>query len=437
MSTTMARPGQDLLPQDTFSAIEQTAMDKAFWRLLPLLTLGFLFNFIDRTAVGFAALTMNHDLGLTATQFGWGAGILFFGYCGFEVPSNLIMYRVGARRWLARIMVTWGLAAAAGAFVVGPISFYVTRFLLGTFEAGFAPGVYFFLSAWFPARRRTRMLGFFMLSIPLSAVVAGPISGLLLQINSFLGLVGWQWMFVLEGLATCAIGVVTFCLLADRPEDAKWLTAGERDALLGMLAREPHDRLHKSFRGVLADPRVLLLSGITFSFTVGAYGISMWLPLILKSQGLGNMQVGFVTAIPNILAAAGMLLWAMHVDRTGRRIANLASACGLGMIGLGFAYLFPGLIPGLVGITAALIGITAARTIFFSIPSRFLTGAAAAGGLAFINAVGAFGGFVGPFGVGWLRDATGGFGIPMFALSVFLLVSVILSLSLRFVLRTE
>ncbi|WP_158746562.1 MFS transporter [Acidisphaera sp. L21] len=415
----------------------KSALDKAFWRLLPLLTLGFLFNFIDRTAVGFAALTMNQDLGLTATQFGWGAGILFIGYCALEVPSNLILYRVGARRWLARIMVTWGLAAMASAFVTGPISFYATRFLLGTFEAGFAPGVYFLLSAWFPVQQRTRMLGWFMLAIPLSTVVGGPLSGLLVQMHGTLGVKGWQWIFLLEGLPTCLIGIATWFMLTDSPASATWLSPPERAALDAQLASEHRDRPHATFSAILADPRVLVLSGITFCFTVGSYGISMWLPLILKSQGLGSGTIGLVSAIPSLFAAAGMLLWAIHTDRTGNRIGNLAMACSLGAIGLGVSYWFPTLVPGLVGVTLALIGITAARTIFFAIPSRFLTGAAAAGGLALINSVGAFGGFVGPFAVGWLKDQTGGFSIPMAALGAFLIVSVLLTLSLRLLLRED
>ncbi len=415
----------------------KSALNKAFWRLLPLLTLGFLFNFIDRTAVGFAALTMNQDLSLTATQFGWGAGILFIGYCALEVPSNLVMYRVGARRWLARIMVTWGLAAIACAFVTGPISFYATRFLLGTFEAGFAPGVYYLLSAWFPVQQRTRMLGWFMVAIPLSTVVGGPLSGLLVQMHGTLGLKGWQWIFVLEGLPTCIIGVATWFMLTDSPAAATWLTPGERTALDTQLASEHRDRPHASFAGILADPRVLVLSGITFCFTVGSYGISMWLPLILKSQGLSSGTIGLVSAIPSLFAAAGMLLWAIHTDRTGNRIGNLAMACLLGAVGLGLSYWFPTLVPGLVGVTLALIGITSARTIFFAIPSRFLTGAAAAGGLALINSIGAFGGFVGPFAVGWLKDTTGGFSIPMAALGAFLIVSVVLTLSLRRLLRED
>jgi MFS family permease len=434
-----AATGASLRPitQDSFSVLEQSAMDKAFWRLLPLLTLGFLFNFLDRTAVSFAGLDMNRELGLSATQFGWGAGILFFGYCALEVPSNLIMVRVGARRWLARIMITWGLAAAAAALATGPISFYVTRFLLGAFEAGFAPGVYFFLSSWFPARRRTRMLGWFMLSIPLSAIIGGPISSLLLQMHGVWGISGWRWMFILEGLPTCLVGIATLKLLVDRPEEAPWLSEAEKDALTGMLRNEVRERPHARFADILWDSRVWVLSGITFTFTVGSYGITMWLPLILKSQGLNTMQIGWVSVIPNLCAALGMILWAFHVDRTGRRIGNMAVGCALGVIGLGVAYWWPDLVPGLAGMSLALTGITAARTIFFTLPSRFLTGAAAAGGLAFINSVGAFGGFVGPFGVGWLRDATGGFTVPMLMLGMFMVVSVVLSLSLRAVFSEE
>ena len=303
--------------------VQRSALRKNAWRMLPLLTLAFIFNYIDRTSVGFAAgLTMNHDLGLTATQFGWGAGILFVGYCAFEVPSNLALHRFGARQWLARIMITWGLASALTAFVVGPHSFYAARFLLGVSEAGFFPGAAYLLSTWFPAQYRTRALAILAVAVPLSSVIGGPFSVLLLAMNGILGLKGWQWMFLVQGLPACILGVLVWRLLRDRPQDAHWLTPAERDALVSMLGEEHRERPASSLRAAFTDVRVLMLAAIQFGFVVGSYGVGIWLPLILKAQGLKTLAVGFTSAIPAGRAwRSGMLLWARHVDR--RRAAGL------------------------------------------------------------------------------------------------------------------
>ena len=241
-------------------ALRASALRKNAWRMLPILILGFLFNYIDRTSVGFAALTMNNDLGLTATAFGWGAGVLFIGYCFFEIPSNLALHRYGARRWLARIMISWGLAAAATAFVVGPYSFYAARLLLGIAEAGFFPGAAYLLACWFPAHYRTRVLALLSIAVPLSSVVGGPFSVLLLELNGWGGLTGWQWMFVVQGLPACGLGVLVIFLLRDRPEEAHWLTPAERGALIVMLSEERRDRPAGSLRAAFTDPRVLMLA---------------------------------------------------------------------------------------------------------------------------------------------------------------------------------
>ena len=265
--------------------LQQSALRKNAWRMLPILTLAFVFNYIDRTSVGFAGLTMNKDLGLTATAFGWGAGILFIGYCVFEIPSNLALHRFGARRWLARIMVTWGVASAATAFVVGPYSFYAARFLLGVAEAGFFPGAAYLLAAWFPAQYRTRALAILSVAVPLSSVIGGPFSVLLLQMNGLLGLKGWQWMFLVQGLPACMIGVLALVMLRDHPRDAHWLSPAERDALIAMLSAERRDRPAGSLRAAITDPRVLMLAAIQFGFVVCSYGVGIWLPLILQGQG--------------------------------------------------------------------------------------------------------------------------------------------------------
>ncbi|MEJ1977970.1 MAG: MFS transporter [Acetobacteraceae bacterium] len=417
--------------------LRQSALRKNAWRLVPILLLAQIFNYIDRTSVGFAALTMNHDLGLSATQFGWGAGILFAGYCLFEVPSSLVQRRVGARRWLGRIMITWGLAAAATAFATGPQSFYVTRFLVGVAEAGFFPGTTFFLAAWFPAQYRTRVLAWLGIGVPLSSLIGAPVSGALLQMHGFLGVSGWQWMFILEGLPVCVIGVVTLFLLVDEPHQASWLTAAERNALLTMLQEETRDRPKKNLWAALGDPRVLVLTGITFAFTLGSYGVGIWLPQILKGHGLTNLSIGFVSAFPYLVTTVVMLIWARHVDRTGKKIANLAAACLLGAVGLALAVMFSAPALGFAAVTVALVGTICARTIFWTIPVRFLTGAAAAGGLAFINSVGAFGGFCGPFMMGWLKDATGSFSAGLVGMALVMGVSVLLTLSLFLLVREE
>ena len=417
--------------------LADAAMRRNAWRLLPVLTLGFVFNYIDRTSVGFAGLTMNRDLGLTATAFGWGAGILFVGYCFFEVPSNLLLHRFGARRWLARILVTWGLAAGATAFVTGPYSFYAARFLLGVAEAGFFPGVAFLLAVWFPAQFRTRVLAWFLVAVPVSSVIGGPFSVLLLEMEGLAGLHGWQWMFLVQGLPACLIGVWVLAAVRDRPEEAEWLSPAERAALGAVLAAERRERAAHSFAAALGDGRVWLLAAIQFGFVIGSYGVGIWLPLILKGQGLSNLAIGFVSAVPYVFAAAGMLGWAWHVDRSGAKIVNLALACFLAALGLVASVVAGSFLLSFIGLLLALVGVTAARALFWTIPTRFLTGTAAAGGLAFINSVGALGGFVGPFSIGWLKDLTGTFNAGLLVMTALGAVAGVLALSLKLIVREE
>jgi MFS family permease len=434
----MSNAASIVLPDSTDSAaLRRSALHKCAWRLVPILLLAQIFNYVDRTSVGFAALTMNHDLGLSATEFGWGAGILFVGYCLFEVPSTLMQRRVGARLWLGRIMISWGLAAAATAFATGPHSFYAIRLLVGVTEAGFFPGTTFFLAAWFPADYRTRILAWLGLGVPLSSLIGAPLSGALLQMGGFFGLAGWQWMFILEGLPVCIIGVMTLFLLVDAPHQAHWLSPAERAALLSTLGEERRERPKATLGAALADPRVLVLTAICFAFTLGSYGVGIWLPQILKSQGLSNLAVGFVAAIPYLFTTIAMLIWAARIDRGGSKILNLALACLLGAVGLGSAIVLHSLATGLAAVTVALIGTICARTIFWTIPVRFLTGAAAAGGLAFINSVGAFGGFCGPYLVGWLKDATNAFTAGLFGMAVVMAISVLLTLSLFMLIKEE
>ena len=418
-------------------AVLQGAVKKAALRFVPLLTIAYLFNYLDRTSLGVAALTMKEQLGLTASQFGFAAGIFFLGYSVFEIPSNLMLYKVGARRWLARIMVSWGLVSAATAFVVGPNSFYALRLLLGIMEAGFFPGVTFFLAAWFPAQYRTRMLAWFLVGIPLSSLIGTPVCSLLLEMDGIWGFAGWQWLFFLVSLPCVPLGFLTLFLLADRPQTATWLTGPERDALDGVLASEVRERPHSSLLAALMDPRVLICTAVQFGFTLGSYGIGIWLPLMLREFHLSNTSIGWIAAIPYLFASVGMILWARYVDQKGRRIANLAITCLLGGVGLLLPILSDSLVSAVIGFSLALTGVTAARAIFWTIPTRFLTGVAAAGGLAFINSIATVGGFVGPFMMGWLKDFSGSYVVGLLAVAAIMLAATAASMSLKLFISKE
>jgi MFS transporter, ACS family, tartrate transporter len=419
------------------SKAKELVFRKISLRLLPLLILAFVISYIDRTNVGFAALTMNRDLGLSAFEFGWGAGILFFGYCFFEIPSNMALYHYGASRWIARIMITWGVIAAGTAWVNGPYSFYAMRFALGVAEAGFTPGVMFFFVAWFPVEYRSRVLALFQMSVPLASLISGPLSSAILQLDGAWGFAGWQWIFVVEGVPALLLGVVVLFVLADSPQQAKWLSAEEKQLVVTILEAEKRDRPVRNFWAAMSDPRVLILAGIQFGFTIGSYAVGIWLPLILKGHALSNTAIGLVAAVPYLFGCIATVLWSWHVDKTGKRIGNLAIACLVGAAGLLVSIATDSLAMALVGLSIALVGITSARGIFWSIPPRFLTGIGAAAGLAFINSVGTFGGFVGPVTMGWLKDLTGSFNAGLAAMAGLIVLSALLTLVLRLKMRNE
>jgi ACS family tartrate transporter-like MFS transporter len=417
---------------------ERIVFSKMAWRVLPLLTLAYIVNFLDRTNVGFAALTMNKAIGLTSAQFGYGAGILFLGYCVFEVPSNIALYKFGARRWLARIMITWGLISMAMIFTVGPNSFYALRFMLGVAEAGFFPGVAFFLTLWFPAEYRARIFAWFLIGIPASSLIGGPISGLLLELDGWLGLPGWNWLFLAEGAPAAILGVVLLRVLTDSPAQALWLTQEEKQIVSARLGMERKEKEKRDLWASLRDRRVLLLAAIQFTFTIGSYGVAIFLPLIIKGQQFSNLAVGFISALPSLVACIAMIFWAGAVDRSGRKINNLALTNLLSGVGIVVAVYMSSNFPiALLGLTAVVVGTNTARAILWTIPTRFLSGIGAAGGLALINSVGTIGGFVGPSIMGELKDLTGSFNTGLLALSGFMFLSLILTLCLKLVIKHE
>jgi ACS family tartrate transporter-like MFS transporter len=404
---------------------------KLAWRFLPLLTAAYMLNYIDRTNVSIAALTMNKDIGLSPAEYGWGAGILFAGYCLFEVPSNLVLYRVGATRWLSRIVITWGLISACMVFVQGPHSFYLIRFLLGVAEAGFYPGVVFFLSSWFPAFYRGRILGLFLVAVPGATFVGSLLSGLLLGLDGFLGLEGWKWLFLLESLPCIPIGILMLLWLRDTPSQAAFLSNAEKEEVARILAEEVRIKPANNMRAVLADARVWILSGIFFSFSIGSYGVLAWLPLFVQKQHFSNLATAATSGLPYLFAVFGMVWWGIFVDKHGKRVENVIVTCLLASAGFCIALGTENFVVSMVGITLALVGVNAARTVFWAIPPRYLEGVGAAGGLALINSIGTVAGFVAPIAIGILRTNSETFTTSFLGMAVFLLLGAFLSLILR------
>jgi ACS family tartrate transporter-like MFS transporter len=395
------------------STIEARTLRKVSLRLAPFLGLLYFAAFIDRSNVSFAAASMNHDLGLSPYVYGLGAGIFFVGYVLFEVPSNLILHRVGARRWIGRIMITWAIAAAAMALVKGATSFYVVRFLLGVAEAGFFPGVVYYLTQWVPASQRARLVGLFMTAIPISTALGAPISVAILSLNGVWGLAGWQWLFLAETLPSLILGVLALVYLPDAPTGAAWLTAPEKGWLTGALASENVAREARYGSGVLkifTDPRVLALSLAYFGVELGLYGVILWLPQIFKAVGVAGPAAAYAVAVPYALAAVAMVWWCRHSDRAKERVWHIAAASAVGCLGLAAsAYLTHSPLLSVIAITFGAAGTLAILPIFWTLPAARLSGPAAAGGIALINAIGNIGGFAGPFVMGWIKDATGDF----------------------------
>ena len=392
--------------------IEQRVMRKITLRIVPFIMLLYFIAFLDRVNIGFAALTMNEELGFSPAVFGFGAGIFFLGYFLFEVPSNLILHKVGARIWIARVMITWGLVSGAMAFVQGTTSFYTLRFLLGVAEAGFFPGIILYLSYWFPAQKRAQVTAIFMAAAPISTALGSPVSAALLEMHGLMGFAGWQWMFVLEAVPAVILGVVVLFWLTDRPEKAKWLNDEERGWLIATLARENAAKQataqHSVWKGLL-DKRVLALSLVYFGTSAGLYTLGIWSPQIIKTLGISSMSVGLLNVIPAVIAVCAMVLWARHSDKTGERPWHVIGACLLAAVGLFIAGNAATIVGVIFALTIVNCGISASKPPLWSMPTLFLSGSAAAAGIATINSLGNLGGFVGPFMIGLIKQQTGSY----------------------------
>jgi D-galactonate transporter len=423
-------------------AIETTTIRKVMWRLMPFLFVCYFVAYLDRVNVGFAKLQMNAALGLTETAYGLGAGLFFISYFLLEVPSNLALDRFGARLWIARIMFTWGLISGLFAFI-GPISaatglstewvFYILRFLLGAAEAGFFPGIIFYLTLWFPSVYRARVVALFMLAIPFSSIVGGPVSGALLNLSGG-GLDGWQWLFVLEAIPSILMALGVIFYLTDRPAQATWLSAEERTWLQTRLdAEHQHKQTteHISIGRSLSDPRVLACAFVYFCLNAASYGVSFFLPTIVKGFGVSNVQAGLLAALPFVFGAIGMVLLGRNSDRTLKRREHVCFAMILAAVGVAGAGLVssPVLVLGLLCLSQ--IGVSATPPLLWPIPSAFLTGTSAAAGIAAINAIGNLSGFAGPYMMGYLRDATGNFTAGLLVLGGVTLVGGIVAMTLK------
>jgi len=422
--------------------VEKRAIGKIMRHLIPFLILCYFVAYLDRVNVGFAKLHMNQSLGLSEAAFGLGAGLFFIGYFFFEVPSNILLERFGARRWIARIMISWGIVSSAFAFIpsmsaASGISsewiFYFLRLLLGACEAGFFPGIIFYLTLWFPAVYRARVISLFMLAIPISSIVGSPISGLLLNLSG-LGLQGWQWLFVCEALPSVLVGFAVLIFLPDFPRQAHWLQPDEISWVQSTLELERKrtvEHEHISLLQSLTDARILACAVVYFCLNAASYGVAFFLPTIIKAFGVTDTQTGLIAALPFVFGAIGMVLLGRHSDHTGERKMHVAGALVLAAVGIALAGLVssPVLIVGLLCL--AQIGVSAVPPMFWPMPAGMLTGASAAAGIAAINSLGNLSGFAGPFAMGYLKDATGGFTAGLLLLALMGLIGALVAIRLR------
>ncbi len=410
--------------------IELRVMRKVAWRLVPLVSLAYLINVLDRFNISFAALTMNKALGLSATAYGLGAGAFFWSYVLFQVPANMVLARVGARRWIMIIMFFWGLCSAGGALITDATSFVIVRFLLGIAEAGFFPGVAFFMTRWFPSRHRGRAMGVFYAVGASAGIIGGPIAANLLQLNGMMGLAGWQWIFLAEGVPALALAVACPLLLRDRPSEAAWLQQDECAWLERTLAEEQKVAQggNLPFMKAILSPTIVLLTIVYLLIGCGVYGKAYFLPLMIKSLGYTDTAVGYISTIPALLGVIGMVIFSRRSDRTGERVWHLVVPCLLGGAGLVLAGLLLNVNPilAIAAFALASFGISGSLPVFWNLPTAFLSATAAAGGIAAINSIGNISGYAAPQLVGLLRDSTGGYEIPMLVMGALVLIAGVL-----------
>jgi len=409
--------------------VEKSCMRKIYLRLLPFAVISYFLAYIDRINVSFAALTMRGDLGISAGDYGFALGTFYWGYFLFEVPSNVILEKVGARLWIARIMITWGILAGLTALVTGTTSFGIVRFLLGVAEAGFFPGLVLYFTYWFPTYHHARIVSGFLIGLPIAVAGGAPISTALLGLDGLWGLKGWQIMYIVEGVPTVIVGLITFFVLTDRPEQARFLTGDEKRWLTAKLAAEraAKEAVRKfSLMEGFFNPKVLLLALNYFGIVVASLGILFFVPQIIKSIGVtDNMTVGWLTMIPYISGGIGLVGWGLLSDRMNERRWNLLAACVVSTIGLVIAGLTIGSWWAMVGLSIATFGFYGSKGPFWSMPPMFMTGAAAAASIAWINSLGNLGGFFGPWYVGIVKDWTGSYAGGLYGLAFLCVISAV------------
>ena len=425
--TAQTLAGAHAVPPD----LERQTYAKVFWRLVPFLMLCYVVAYLDRVNVGFAKLQMAQDLGFSETVFGLGAGIFFLGYFLFEVPSNILMSKVGARIWIARIMITWGLLSAAFLFVKTPTQFYVLRFLLGLAEAGFYPGVILYLTLWYPAHHRAKIVAVFMSAIPVAGIFGNPLSGWIMEsFHQTAALSGWQWMFVIEAVPALVIGLAVLAYLDNNVAEAQWLSPEQKRLIQHEIdldqahgSKGPH-----TVAAVFTDARIWWMAAIYFAFVMGQYALTFWLPTLVKATGVkGNFNIGLLSAIPFLCAIVAMNLFGRSADRLRERRWHLIIPALMGAVGFAVAASFAdNTVVSLVFLSLAAAGVLTCAPLFWSLPTAFLSGTAAAAGIAAINSVGNLAGFASPYLIGYLKDLTGSTAIGMYVLAASLVVGAVL-----------
>src|SRR5690554_932438 len=410
---------------------EKDVIRKVTFKLIPALVVSYLVAYIDRAAVGFAHLHMGADVGIGDAAYGLGAGLFFIGYFLFEVPSNLLLDKFGARKWFARILLTWGLITMAMALIQGPHSFYILRFLLGVAEAGFFPGVLYLITQWYPVRHRGKIMGMFILSQPIAMMVAGPLAGALLGMYGIANMHGWQWLFVMVGLPAVLLSLPTLLYLPDNISAVKWLSNEQKNWLKNELVKDEaeYDQTrHGNPLHALKDKRVLTLALYYLPVTLSIYGLNLWLPTIIKQfSGGSDLQVGFLSSIPYIFGIIGLLIIPRSTDKLNDRYGHLSFLYALGACGMFFSAWLTSPVMQLIALSVVAFALFSTTAVFWTLPGRFLTGASAAPGIALINSVGNLGGYIGPFGIGLLKQYTGNMASGLYFLTIVMIFGLILS----------